>query len=140
MRKLASLLATSAMIASGLVAATTAPTSAGEPYPGSVPTDCDAQRLNNPRVGNPARARLRVQTGGNGATRGKAFFAYERQRNGVVVDEFRRRYDGPGWTKFRFDGLPRGRYIVRVFFNSRPGDSVYQNCRATYTQRVRRRG
>lgn len=140
MRKMISVLTVAAMPAFGLVALSGGASSAGEPYPGSVDTTCFGEALNNPVAGNPAKVRFRVGTGGNGAAKGWATFSYERRSNGVVVEEFKRRYEGPGWDKHLFEGVPRGKYKVKVFFDSRPNDSVYQNCRTSFTQRVRPRG
>lgn len=108
-----------------------------DPYPGSVNTNCHADDRNSPRVGDPAKVRFRVGTDGNGAARGRVFFDYERRSNGAFVKEFVRSYDGPGWENYEFHGLPRGDYRVRVFFDSRPAGSVYQNCRTTFRQVVR---
>lgn len=141
MRKIASLFAVAALAGGGVMAVSGSSATAGEPYPGSINTNCFAEALNNPRVnGNPARVKFRVGTEGNGAANGVAHFAYERKSNAVIVDEFKRTYLGPDAQKYAFEGLPRGRYTVRVWFNSKPGDSVYQNCRTTFSQRIRPRG
>ncbi|QZY28777.1 hypothetical protein [Nocardioides coralli] len=101
-------------------------------------TTCTGQAINSPRVGAPAKVKLRVDPG---EPQGWATFTYERARNGLIVAEHRRRYNGPGWNKYSFrKKLPRGNYIVRVWFNSTPRDSVYTNCRDTFEQRVRPRG
>lgn len=147
MRKIQSLIATTSLVAGGLVAATVttpansaAPDRFGDPYPGSVNTNCHGKALNKPRAGKPAKVQFRVTTGGDADLRGRVFFTYERKRSGLVVDEFKRRYDGPGFTKYAFDNIPKGRYTVRVFFDSRPTNSVYKNCRTNFSQRVRRAG
>lgn len=139
MRKLASFAASGAMVASGLIGGTAVQATAA-PYPGSVDTVCYGNNINNPRVGNPVKVKLRVGTHGEGAARGWATFTYHRKKNDLIVAEFRRRYVGPEWNKYSYRRkIPRGRYNVHVWFNSTPGDSVYQNCRDTFSQRVRRR-
>jgi len=137
MKKILSTAFAAIMLAGGLVALSGGSSTAGEPYPGSIDTKCFAEALNNPRVGHDANVRFKVGTGGNGAARGIVNFSYERRSNGIIEDEFTRQYEGPGWTKYAFRGLPKGRYKVRVFFNSKPVDSVYQNCRTSFKQRVR---
>lgn len=139
MKKIIAGLFAATTAASGLVAFSAAPSDAA-PYPGTIDTNCSAEALNNPRVGNPAKVEFRVTTGGNGSARGLATFSYERKSSGIVVDEFTRHYRGPAPEKYAFDGLPRGHYVVRVFFNSKPGDSVYKNCRTNFDQDVRRAG
>jgi hypothetical protein len=136
MRKFQSVLAAAALLGGGLVAGATT-TASADPYPGSVNTTCKSRALNNPGGDKPARVRLKVTTGGNGAARGRVVFQYKRKSNGAVAREYRRSYFGPGKTKYEFDNVPRGRYRVKVFFNSRPGASVYQNCRKAFSQRVR---
>lgn len=141
MKKILSTTAAAVMLASGFVALSGETSTAGEPgYPGSVDTTCFAEALNNPRVGNAAKASFRVGTGGNGEADGIVNFTYERTKNGVVTEEFTRQYNGSqGKVKFAFDGIPRGKYVVRVFFNSKPVDSVYQNCRTNFEQQIRPR-
>lgn len=138
MRKIQSLLVATVMLGGGLVASV-APATAAPGYPGSVPTNCSGKALNTPREGRPARVRLKVSTGGNGAARGRVTFQYVRKSNRTVVREYRRSYFGPGRTKYRFDNLPAGRYRVKVFVNTRPSDSVYQNCKDRFNQKVRPR-
>jgi len=125
-------------MAGGLSALTIGGASA-DPYPGTINTACHADNLNNPRVGNPAKVRFRVGTDGNGAARGTVTFEYERRSSEFVVKQYERRYDGPDAEKYAFYSIPRGKYVVRVFFNSRPGDSVYQNCRTSFRQTIRPR-
>ena len=144
MKKFASIVASATLLGSGLVAATTTSASTapfGDEYPGSIDTNCNANNLNNPRVGRNVRVRLNVRPDidGDQELRGRAVFSYVRKRNDTVVAEFRRLYRGPGRTKYAFSGVPKGRYTVKVFFNSRPDDSVYQNCRSSFSQRVRPR-
>ena len=67
-------------------------------------------------------------------------FVYKRLSNGVVEGQYTRSYDGPGWDRYAFNGLPRGKYVVRVRFNSQPANSVYQNCSTSFRQTVRPRG
>lgn len=136
MRKFQSLILAAVLLGSGLVAGS-AGTASAAPYPGSVDTNCQGKALNNPREGNPARVRFRVTTGGSGAANGSVVFQYIRRSNDTVVREFSRRYFGPGYTKYSFDNVPQGRYRVKTFFNSRPGNSVYQNCNDGFRQTVR---
>ena len=138
MKKIASLAASLAIAGTSLLAGP-ADAGTGGPYPGTVDTTCVAHALNSPRAGHPARVAFKVRTGGNGAAHGQVTFSYQRKSNHVVVDQFVRRYQGPGRTKYRFDGIPRGKYVVRVFFDSRPSDSVYQNCRTHFSQTIRPR-
>lgn len=139
MRKLASFVATGALVATGLVGVSATQTAAapGDGYPPPIDTRCKGKAINHPTVGDPAKVKFRVNTGGNGGARGWVTFSYERKKNGLVVAEFRRRYRGPGWNKYSFRRhIPRGNYIVRTWFNSTPADSVYQNCRTRFRQRV----
>jgi hypothetical protein len=142
-KKFASIVASAAMIGGGLVAAAPSATAVptGDPYPGSIETNCNADNLNNPRVGGNARVKLNVrpEVDGNQELRGRAVFSYVRKSNDTVVAEFRRLYRGPGRTNYAFSGLPKGRYTVKVFFNSRPDQSVYKNCSDKFSQRVRPR-
>ncbi|GAA1476845.1 hypothetical protein GCM10009623_12910 [Nocardioides aestuarii] len=143
MKKFASIVASAALIGGGLVAAaptaTAVPT--GDPYPGSIGTTCNANNLNNPRKGGNVRVRLNVRpdVDGNQDLRGPATFRYFRKSNNTVIREYRRLYRGPGVTKYAFSGVPRGRYTVKVFWNSKPNSSVYQNCSTSFSQRVRPR-
>ena len=138
MKKIASAAATVALLGGGLVGATTTAANSA-PYPGTINTVAEGHHLNAPRVGHAAKVEFRVKTGGNGAAHGVVHFSYVRRSNHVVVDQFDRRYRGPGYTKYAFRGIPRGRYTVRVFFNSKPVNSVYQNDRERFFQRVRPR-
>lgn len=142
MKKFASIVASAALIGGGLVAAapaTAVPT--GDPYPGSINTRCIADNLNNPRVGRDVRVSLNVRpdVDGDQELRGPATFQYVRKSNNTVVAEYRRLYRGPGRTNYAFSGVPKGRYTVKVFWNSRPDNSVYQNCSDSFGQRVRPR-
>ena len=112
---------------------------AADPYPGTINTRCHADNLNNPRVGNPARVKFRAGTGGNGAPRGDVYFRYERVSSGRIEAQYRKSYVGTGWDRYSFSGLPRGKYVVRVRFDSRGENSVYQNCRTSFRQTVRPR-
>lgn len=138
MHKFPTLVVTSLLLGSGLVVAQS-PASANHGYTGTFNTTCQSSALNNPRVGNPARVEFRVQTGGNGGAAGEVTFKYVRTSNDVVVDRFERSYDGPGYTDYRFNGIPRGRYRVEVYFESRPRHSVYEDCADSFSQQVRRR-
>ena len=125
-------------MAGGLTALNISAAEASCPYTGCIDTTCHADNLNNPRVGNPARVRFRVGTGGNGAARGDVLFSYERP-SGLIEAQYHKRYVGPGWDRYAFSGIPRGKYIVRVRFNSRPDNSAYDNCRTSFRQTVRPR-
>lgn len=129
----------SAALLTGSAVGLTSTTATAAPYPGTIDTSCHGNALNNPRVGRTAHVAFRVTTGGNGGAAGWVTFKYVREGNGVVVRETQRWYDGPGWDDYRIGGLPRGHYNVRVHFNSAPADSVYQNCRTSFDQDVRRR-
>jgi hypothetical protein len=137
MRTLVRIAAASVLAAGSAVALAGGGATAGGPYPGTIDTTCEAEALNNPEVGDAARARFRVTTDGNGGASGRVTFTYERRTNDNVVAEYSRSYDGPGWTDYRFQDLPRGKYDVRVNFNSQPADSVYKNCSTSYDQRVK---
>jgi hypothetical protein len=143
-KKFASIVASAAMIGGGLLAA--APTATAVPtgvceYPGCIDVTANADNLNNPRVGGNARVKLNVrpEVDGNQELRGRVTFSYVRKSNDTVVAEFRRLYRGPGRTNYAFSGLPKGRYTVKVFFNSRPDSSVYGNDSDRFSQRVRPR-
>jgi len=138
MGKLLSGLIAAILMAGGLTALTIGAAEAG-PYTGTVDTQAHADNLNNPRVGQPARVQFRVTTDGNGGAGGEVTFAYQRVRSGNVVAKYRRDYDGPGWDQYAFRGLPRGRYNVRVFFNSQPRSSAYRNSSTSFRQTVRPR-
>lgn len=139
MKKIFAGLFVAILLATGLVAFSSVASNAGgtDPYPGSVPTNCDGEALNSPRVGNPATVRFRAGSGGNGAPKGVVTFSYERKKNGVIVDEFSRQYDGPQWEKYAFTGIPKGNYTVNVHFNTKPADSVYKNCNTSFSQEIR---
>jgi hypothetical protein len=124
-------------VAGGLTALTIGGAQA-DPYPGTVNTTCHADNLNNPRVGNPARVKFRVGTSGNARPRGVVNFEYTRARSGAFVRGYQRRYDGSGWERYAFRGVPRGRYVVRVFFTT-PQRSAYRNDRTSFRQTVRPR-
>jgi uncharacterized protein (DUF58 family) len=125
-------------MAGGLSALTISGASASCPYTGCVDTRCHADNLNNPRVGNPAKVRFRVGTpDGNGRPSGKVFFDYERAGSGHFVKEYvRRGYKGNSWDRYAFHNLPRGEYVVRVFFDAR---GAYENCKTKFRQTVRPR-
>jgi hypothetical protein len=123
-------------MAGGLTALTIGGAAADHGYGPHANTRCFADALNNPRVGNPARVRFRVGTFGNGRARGVVSFKYERRFSGFVVKQFNRRYRGSDWEKYAFRGIPRGKYVVRVFFDS---NSAYKNDRTKFRQTVRPR-
>ena len=127
-------------MAGGLTALNISAAQAACPYTGCIDTTCRADNLNNPEVGHPARVRFRVSTDGNGGASGAVSFVYKRLSNGVVEGQYTRRYNGPGWDQYSFNGLPRGKYVVRVHFNSQPANSAYQNCGTKFRQTVRPRG
>lgn len=144
MKKFASIVASATLIGTGLVAATTHSASAvpnGDPYPGSIDVTANAGALNNPKVGGNARVKLNVRPEFDGGQelRGRVVFSYVRKSNNTVIAEFRRLYRGPGRTNYAFSGLPKGRYTVKVFFNSKPNDSVYGNDSDRFNQRIRPR-
>lgn len=112
---------------------------AGEPYPGSVPTTCVSVAMNQPVEGRAARVRFEVTVDGEGAPAGRVHFIYQRKKTNAVVEEYRRSYTGPGSTKYAFRRLPAGRFRVAVRFDSKPNDSVYQDCSNSVSQRVRAR-
>jgi uncharacterized protein (DUF58 family) len=126
-------------MAGGLSALTISGASAAcDSYTGCADTRCHADNLNNPRVGNPARVRFRVGTpDGNGRPSGKVFFDYERAGSGHFVKEYvRRGYKGNSWDKYAFHNLPRGKYVVKVFFDPR---GAYETCKTKFRQTVRPR-
>ena len=140
MGKLFSGMIAAIFMASGLTALTTGAAQAACPYSGCVDTKAEANNLNNPQVGKPARVRFRVTTDGNGDAHGAVTFTYKRAGNGQVEGRFARTYDGgPGWDRFAFRGLPQGKYIVKVHFNSMPANSVYANDKTKFRQTVRPR-
>ncbi len=126
-------------MAGGLTALNISAAQASCPYTGCIDTRCHADNLNNPRVGNPARVKFRVGTDGNGAPRGDAYFRYERVSSGRVEAQFRKSYSGTSWERYAFSGIPRGKYVVRVKFDSRGDNSAYENCRTSFRQTVRPR-
>ncbi len=137
MRKFHSVLAAATLLGGGLVAGATG-TATAVPYPGSVDTKCVAKALNDPQEGGaPARVRFRVKVPGDGAPEGKVTFTYVRRSNGNVVREFDRNYTGPRNNEYAFENIPQGGYRVDVHFNSKPADSVYQNCNTAFRQRIR---
>ena len=140
MGKLFSGMIAAIFMAGGLTALTTGAAQAACPYTNCIDTTAHANNLNNPQVGKPARVKFRVSTAGNGDPRGVVTFTYQRAGNGQVEGRFRRAYDGgPGWDRYAFRGLPQGKYVVRVFFNSMPANSAYENCKTKFRQTVRPR-
>lgn len=136
MKKFLSTAFAAVMLASGFVALSGGSSTALEPgYPGTVDTTCIASAANKPRFPKHPKADFRVGTGGNGAANGQVTFQYH--KNHTVVREFQFQYEGPGYTTYRMGRVPVGRYKVTVFFNSKPVDSVYQNCRTSFSQTVR---
>jgi hypothetical protein len=125
-------------MAGGLTALNVSAAQAACPYTGCIDTTCHADNINNPRVGNPAKVKFRVGTAGNGAARGPVSFVYKRVSNGNTVGSYTRSYTGPGWERYAFGSLPRGKYVVRVHFNS-SRNSSYENCRDSFRQTVRPR-
>ena len=85
--------------------------------------------------------RFRVSAvNGVGDPHGVVSFTYKRAGNGTVEGRFSRMYDGgPGWDRYAFRGLPAGKYVVRVRFNSKPANSAYENCKTRFRQTVRPR-
>jgi hypothetical protein len=139
MRKFHSLLAATALLGGGLVAGAGV-ASAAPGYPDSVDTKCQGKALNDPREdGAPARIQLRVKPrdATNAAPRGKVVVRYVRRSNGDVARKFRRDYDGPGYEKYSFADVPRGRYRVEVDYNAKPARSVFQDCGTSFRQRIR---
>ena len=145
MKKFASIVASATLIGTGLVAATTqsatAVPTATAPTRACIDVTANARALNNPKVGGNARVQLNVRPEYDGGQelRGRAVFSYVRKSNNTVIAEFRRLYRGPGRTNYAFSGLPKGRYTVKVFFNSKPNDSVYGNDSDRFNQRIRPR-
>src|SRR4029078_11017887 len=94
------------------------------PYTATITTPCHADNLNTPRVGHPAKVKFRVTTAGNARPRGVVIFDSVRARSGAFVREFTRRvYVGQDWQKYELGTLPRGNYVVHVFFDTRPANS-----------------
>lgn len=145
MKKIIAGLFVTILLATGLVAFSTSASTAGgvagarAPYPGSIDTNCEADALNSPRAGRPAKVRFRAGSDGNGAPHGVVTFKYKKRSNGNTVRTFTEQYQGPEWQRYAFSGIPKGSYHVDVHFNTKPADSVYKNCDTGFNQKVRPR-
>jgi hypothetical protein len=140
MRKFHTFFVAAALVGGGLVAGGATSASAAPGYPDSINTKCQGKALNNPRAnGAPARIRVRVKPteASNAAPRGKVVVRYVRRSNGDVARKFRRDYDGPGYEKYSFADVPRGRYRVEVDYNAKPARSVFKDCGTSFRQRIR---
>lgn len=137
MKKLLSLFVTAAATAGGLVALSSASSTAVDPYPGSIETKCIGRALGTATVSTPTSVRFRVGTAGNGPASGTTTWSYTRRHTGeVVASGMERRYQGPDGVTYTFHRIPRGQYIVRVRFDSEPADSVFMDCATSFRQRV----
>ena len=134
MKKLATLIATSALATAGVMVAPMA--NAAEPYPQSVTTVC-AVATNTPvKVGTPVRARVNWVSAGNARPSGKVKITVIRKSDGKVVRTARGEYAGKPLT-FKFSNLKAAGYRVRVV-GTTAADSVFKGCSARGFVRVKR--
>lgn len=134
MKKLATLIATSAL---ALGAALVAPTAnAADPYPQSVETTCTVTTNTPVPVGRTARVRVNWFSAGNASPRGDIRVNVVRRKDGKLVRSVERYFSGKPLT-FKFRGLRASGYKVRVTATA-PATSVFKSFQTRTFFRVTR--
>ena len=138
MKKLLAGLAATVLMGTGVAALNveTSVAAVAPGYPGSINTVCHAYGVGKPHVGDDVKAYFSVSQAGNGTPHGRVMFTYDK-RNSSVSYDFDKYFPG-GEKVYEFGPMKRGKYDVHVHFDSRPENSVYQNCNTDFVQRVRR--
>lgn len=125
-----------ATIAGGVVATTTTGAVA-DPYPATVDTTCHSYNVGKANAGDDVSAYFSVAADNSNATpHGRAIFHYERL-DGKFSYDFDKYFAG-GEKTYTFEPMHRGNYTVTARFDSRPDESVFQNCRTSFDMKVSR--
>jgi hypothetical protein len=135
MKKLATLIATSALAFAGALVAPSA--NAADPYPHTVETTCTVTTNTPVRVGRTVRIRVNWFSAGNASPRGDIRVNVVRRKDDKLVRSVERYFSGKPLT-FKFRGLRPSGYKVRVIATA-PANSVFKSYKTRTFFRVTRR-
>lgn len=139
MKKLTSSLFAVALLGAGV--ATVPAAAQAAPYPGgenSVNTKCFAYAVGKPHAGSTAKIRVEVTAPGalTGDPHGWVDVNAEKLNGKNAVSG--RYFTRGGAVIFNLGPMRAGNYTGSVSFDSRPGDSKFQDCASGFTFKVRR--